>query len=294
MKKLTFSCLLLACSCSVHQNERLAEWVAPPQKSTELYNQHLANDLMDQSPDSFTFTLKEQPVLTTSKGSFPLYVLKADGIPKGERFLFASFDPLKERTTFHFEFEVLENNDLKIFTSAGEEIASEHPVVLKDLLESQPVDFAIISKKKATCTRTRIVPTPHYISVDHADFSLTVTHRKGTHFLLEGQGMLPQETILIREHSDTQTIQYLVTADEKGHIAQSIDPIVYGRLGGVASITIVRRKAEARIDYSWGGRLEQESQQVSLFHPFLFVANHDLSDTDILALLPVINENLYL
>jgi hypothetical protein len=280
-------------ACTGHQKERLEEVLAPQEKAVSLRNRHIAAESLHQPRGPFDFTLEEVPVTLAARGA-PVYFLKGNGLPMHERFLLASFDPLKETTVAHVEFEVLEGNNLLIITPKGNEIAEEIPLVLKDLLQGQAIDLALISKTKNTCTRTSFTPLPLEDSIGDADFSLMLTHRKGTHFALEGHYLLPGERITVTEYSGPQMTRHALLADQEGNLSIPIEPIVLGKLGGEASVVITRASGDARIDYFWGGRLEFESKKITRFHPLLFAANREESEIDFLALLPQIDRQLYL
>ncbi len=281
MKKLLPLLLLLASSCTVHQSERIAEFLSPPQKSYELRNLHIAYDALNYPPGFFDFTLHEIP----SPNPTPVYALRADGLPVQERFLFASHDPLKKTVTVHFEFKALENNTLQILSRTGEEIAEEAPLALKEVLKGQEVELVLISKDNKTCTKAQFTPAPITLTQKEAHFSLKTTHRKGTHFLLEGSGLSPLEKILVKETSGDEVREHSVEADENGLLALRIEPIVLGKLGGDASVTITREGEEetAQLLYAWGGRLEIESRRETPFHPLIFVANRDPEEINTLA-----------
>ena len=288
MHRLIF--LLLFASCTVYQN-RLEE---PAPQAFELSNMHFALKSLNDPSAGFSLTLSPLESLPSKPRSFPVYALKADGIPLHERFLLISFDPLKKTVAPQFEFEALEDHRLLIITADGEEISEEAPVVVKEFLKGQTIWLAAISKEHPTCTYASFVPSPFRTSIDDGIFSLSVAHRKGTHFELQGTGLLPGEVIRITEHSGAETHQQTLIADEKGKISAKVEPIVFGQLGGKATLTILRAGEESLIDYSWGSLLENESRQEAIFQPLVFVANRDPSDIDLLALQNKIDKKMFL
>jgi hypothetical protein len=268
----------------------MTELLSPPQKSHELPNLHIAYDALDYEPESFAFTLEEipSPILT------PVYALRADGLPAHENFLFASHDPLKKTATVHFEFKVLENNTLQILSPKGEEIVQEAPFVLKEILKGQEIELVLISKERRTCTKAQFTPSPISLADNGASFALRTMHRKGTHFALEGKGLSPLEKALVIEQSGDEIREHVVVANEEGLFSLRIEPIVLGKLGGDASVSIIREEheSESRIDYAWGGRLEIESRRDTPFHPLIFVANQDPKEIDTLAALSKLQKEI--
>jgi len=286
--------LLLFASCTVSQNAHWAEYVAPAEQLFDLRNMHFALDTLDDPAAGFSLTLTPLQYTASQQRSFPIYALRADGIPVHERFLLVSYDPLKGTATTQFEFEALEDHTLRIISSKGEETAEEAPIIIKDFLKGQTIWLAAISKEKSTCTIAHFTPSVIETSIDDANFTLHPTHRKGTHFELQGKGLIPGEAIRITEHSGTQENQQTIIADETGKMKASIEPIVLGQLGGKATITVTRAGAESSIDYSWGSHLEHESRQEALFQPIVFVANRDPKDIDLLALQKKLDQKMFL
>ena len=136
-----FFLLFFLASCSLSQQERVAEDVAPLQSPYELRQERFVINSIGNPPAPFSLRLE------------PDFTLTADGIPMNERFVLASFDPLKKTAMPFFEFETLPDKKLAFFTPAGEPIAEMPPIVLKDYLKGQTVYLAAISKKNPTCNK---------------------------------------------------------------------------------------------------------------------------------------------
>ena len=199
--------LLLFASCTVSQNQRLEEYLAPSVKAFDLKNMHFALEALDDPAGSFSLTLAPLKPIAERKKSFPIYALRADGLPLHERFLLVSFDPLKKIATPLFEFEALEDQTLRLTTNQGDTIMEEAPVIIKDFLKGQTIYLAAISKERNTCNIATIIPSPIETTIDDAAFSLIPTHRKGTHFRLEGKGLVPGEAVLITSGSELKQRQ---------------------------------------------------------------------------------------
>lgn len=281
--------LLLLASCTLHQEERLQEFLAPPKKASALRNQHIALDALAYDPTSASLSVEEMDAHTLTHIS-GLYALQAEDLPTEERLLLASYDPLKDNATVHLEFQILNDHTLEIFQS--HEIVSEAPLVLKNLLKGQEIELAFISKEKRTCTKMRFTPSPIRLTENGAAYSLQTIHRKGTHFRLHGRGLSPNESLILREQSGEVIREHTIQADEEGRFTHPIEPTVLGHLGGYATIDILREGfGESHLDYAWGGKLEAESREAP-FHPLVFAVERTSKEIDMLALLPRIQKML--
>lgn len=284
--------LLLLASCTMHQDERFQELLLSPKQSMALRNEHIVQDALFYSPSSAQFSIEKLDTLTLPHAA-NFYALQGFSLPVEERCLLASYDPLRGKIAVQLEFRLLADHTLEIYTPEGSEIVREAPLVLKNLLQGQEVDLALISKERRTCTKVRFTPHPIQLEEHGAVYTLQTIHRKGTHFLLHGAGLLPNESITIREHSEDILREHTVQAGSDGKFTQPIEPIVLGRLGGIAHIDIERPNAPAsHIDYPWGGKLENASQKETPFCPLVFAIDRDPQEIDALALLPKFQKKL--
>ena len=163
----------------------------------------------------------------------------------------------------------------------------EAPIILKNLLKSQPLYVAVLSSQ--TQVLIPVILDPFKASLDHAEFSLITTHRKGTHFRLEGRSLIPGEKLIITESSGPILRRHVVRADALGNLSLKIEPIVLGRLGGFASLTIQKGPLETQMTFPWGGKLEQASPR---FQPLALTTKPQAIDLATLA--PKIEANLHL
>ncbi len=276
----------------MHQDERLQELLTTPRQSTVLRNEHLVRDALSYQSSSAGFSIEKLDSLSHPLAS-TFYALQGASIPSEERLLLASYDPLRDQIAVHLEFELLADNTLQVYTPQGSESVREAPLVLKELLPGQEIELALISKEKRTCTKVRFTPHPIGLKENGAEYTLQTTHRKGTHFRLHGSNLTPHESLTIREQSGNETREHKVQADADGHFIQSIEPIVLGRLGGQAHITIERDNLpSSRIDYAWGGQLERAKQRETRFCPLVFAVDQSPRDIDAIALMPKLQKKL--
>jgi hypothetical protein len=176
------------------------------------------------------------------------------------------------------EFTLLQNDVLLIHEKQGDSVKDRLSIVLNSLLKGQAVQLALISKTGTNCTTVEFIPDPIETILGDAEFRLVTAHRKGTHFLLQGKGLKPNERISIQEQSGSLVHKHTILADEQGRLSAPIEPIVLGKLGGSASLILTREDHESRIDYAWGSKLEVESSQHSLFHPVIFSPKNPLQE----------------
>ncbi len=283
--------LFFLASCTLRQEERLQELMLPPPMAQTARVEHFVREaLLYSSASSAAFAVEKIDSL-----NLPLisnaYALQGIDLPTQERLLLASYDPLKDKITIHFEFELLENNMLKIFGT--EETVRETPLVLKNILQGQEVELALISKEKRTSTKFRFIPHPISLEENGTFYTLQTVHRKGTHFLLHGEGLVPNESITLREQSQTEIRTHRIQADAEGRFAQRIEPIVLGYLGGNASIDIFRDDLPpSHIDYAWGGKLEAASSKNALFCPLILAVDRPSQEINTMALLPALQKKL--
>ncbi len=257
-------------SCALTPQERIAKTLSIP--------------LENLKPTNEVSILERADTLATSKGSFPIHLLYAEDLPKNELFTLVTIDPFRWKETSHFKFLINESGNLEI---EGKEI-KEAALVLKNFLKGQIVYVAALSTKKQILIPFAI--DPFIASIGDADFSLVTTHRKGTHFRLEGRGLIPGERIIVAETSAGKELRrHLLTADAEGNISLKVEPIILGRLGGFANLTLQRGFSEAQINFPWGAKLEQESPT---FQPLAFTVHP--KEIDFAALTPKIEKKLFL
>lgn len=284
--------LLLLASCTLHQGERLQEVLLSPKQASVLRNEHLVREVLFHSSSSSALAVEKIDSLALPLVS-NAYALQGVGLPVEERMLLASYDPLRDKITVHLEFELQKDNMLQIFGT--DEIVRETPLVLKNILQGQEVELALFSKEMRTCSKLRFIPHPISLEENGALYTLQTTHRKGTHFLLYGEGLAPNESLTIREQSETEIRTHQIQADAEGRFTQHIEPIVLGRLGGHASIDISRDGLPpSRLDYAWGGKLEAITSKNSLFCPLVFAVNRSPEEIDTLALATQLQKKLTL
>jgi hypothetical protein len=104
-------------SCTFNQQERFRELIEEPEGA---FHRRRAINLIRESmsyPRSDLFSLEFERNLAADNGSFPIYLLKGDLLPLEERLVLAEvadgvISPL-------YEFEILENGELKIFSPSG-------------------------------------------------------------------------------------------------------------------------------------------------------------------------------
>jgi len=285
--------LLLLSSCTLHQQERFSELLAPTrQEASELRNQHWVNEALRYESTAGELSLGEIDSFSIPRISH-LYTLRAQGLPVGERLVLESYDPLTQKAQYHFEFQMLEDGTLQILDPKGE-VVEDAPFAVKGILKGQAVDLLLISHESRSCTKFKMIPSPLLFAENGALYALEPVHRKGTHFILHGQGLAPFESFLIREESGQNISEHFIQADEKGSFSLPIEPIVLGLLGGKAHIWIQRDAYEkSHLEYAWGAKLEALSREEP-FHPFLFTTNHEPQEIDALALLSKIQGKLTL
>lgn len=286
--------LLLLASCTVHQNERFQELLLSPRQSQALRNENMVRDALLYDASSAEFSI--EPLDTVSHPLIShIYALEGTSLPREERLLLASYDPLRDKIAVHLDFQLQEDNTLQVFTPQGPETVREAPLVLKEVLQGQEVEFALISKEERTCTKLRFTPHPIRLEEHGAIYTLQTTHRRGTHFRLHASGLAPYESVTIREQSENEVRTHTVQADADGRFTQAIEPIVLGRLGGHASIAIQRNSLPpSELNYAWGGKLESASQRETPFCPLVFAAERAPQEIDAIALFPKIEKKLTL
>ncbi len=232
--------------------------------------------------DSFSLALQPSDPLTTPKGTFPLALLKGDQIPIEETFIFAVIDPLSGKIDARFEFEMQEDGKLKIFDAKGTRIEGEIPFVAAEgLITAKPIVYAVASKEKGTVATAEFIPYPLETKTESgARASLVVTHPMLTRFDVRAEGFNPNETILAIHRTGEKEEKLELSADENGAFNLPLNPAILGRMGGEASLVLIRENEELCLDYPWGTRLEKKTFEERSVFPVLFVVNRDLEEID--------------
>lgn len=232
--------------------------------------------------DAFSLTLEPYDPLTTPKGTFPLVLLKGDQIPVEERFIFAIIDPLSKKIDARFEFEMQENGKIKVYDRNGVKTENEIPFVAAEgLLMAKPIVYAVVSKDKSTIASTEFIPYPLDVKMeDGAHASVVVTHPMLTRFDLRANGFAPHEKIKAIHRSGETEETLDLAADENGAFLLPLNPTVIGRMGGEASLVLIRENGELCLDYPWGAHLEKKTFEERSVFPVLFVVNRDPEEID--------------
>ncbi len=260
--------LLLLAACTTRQNERLHELFASKNRSKELHQLHLIRESLERDPPG-SFSLAFAPLLD-ERGFVSAYELQLDSLPCNEPFILASFNPLTKAISAHCEFSLQSDGTFSILSKDGSlDESTQIPIALGDLVRGQPIQIAVISKERNTCTRAEVIFKPLEASIDEADFSLCTSHAKGTRFHLTGNRLNPGEFLILSERLGDRIIQHRIRADERGCVDVCIRPLVFGKLGGQTHLSISRADGECLLRYPWGGLLTEKryQQQIILTPP---------------------------
>jgi len=232
--------------------------------------------------DTFTLALETSDPLTTPKGTFPIALLKGEQIPLDERFIFAIIDPLSGKIDARFEFQMQEDGKLKIYDRNGTRIENEIPLIAAEgLIVAKPIVYAVASKEKGAVATAEFIPYPLETKTESgAHASLVVTHPMLTRFDLRADGFAPHEKIKAVHRSGDKEETLDLLADENGAFLLPLNPTVIGRLGGEASLILIRENEELCIDYPWGARLEKKTFEERSVFPVLFVVNRGPEEID--------------
>lgn len=198
--------------------------------------------------------------------------LQAKDIPAGERLIFASIDPIREKIEVPFEFEV-ENGSLKIYDRNGVRSQDEISLVTTEpLLLGKPRVYAIVSKETYSIATVEFLPFPIAAAAESgARLSLAVTHPMLTRFQLSASGFTPGEKVLLTHRSGDKTEEIQMFANAAGSFSFGVNPTILGRLGGEACLSAVRENGEEIVlDYPWGSQLEVEAFRQNTRIPIVF------------------------
>ncbi|MES2273879.1 MAG: hypothetical protein V4487_06770 [Chlamydiota bacterium] len=264
-------CFLCA-GCTYNQQKHFTEIFT---KNTGALNQERDIWIVEQSLESPSeeFSLKLQPC-----ESVPELLLKAEGIPLNERMIFAVIDPVKEKIDVRFEFERQRDGSVAIFDRQGTKIQKEISFVeAEGLLSGKQVIYAIVAKEKGTIATVEFIPYPlEETSLSGAHLSIIVTHPMLTKLQLRASGFTPQEIVKVLHISGEREEMRELAADETGAFSMSLNPLIFGKLGGQAALVIIRENEEIRFNYPWGSSLEKKTFEERKQFPIHFVINNTI------------------
>jgi len=282
MHKIYFiATLAVLCGCTLHQEEKIRELLTVERGAfPRVKDTHLVQESLRYPSDRFYLEIKSADPLSTSKGIFPVWILKGENIPLEERFIFAVVDKVTGKIEPQYEFEILENGKLKIFGKEGIRIENEVPFVETGHFSAgSPLQYVIVSKEDYTSAIVEFTPYPIVASGANGEqLEIESTHPMGTHFLLKGHGFLPLEELRFTHVSGDALEEIEVIADEAGNFITYLNPTVFGRLGGEAKILVTGNNREINFDYPWGARLEKRGFEEKSLFPILFVVNREQSE----------------
>ncbi|MBS0624899.1 MAG: hypothetical protein JSS32_02475 [Verrucomicrobia bacterium] len=269
---------LMAAGCTANLNDRLRETLTV---ETGTFNKLKAKNMVRESlqfpTDEFSLSIQAADPIPTPKGELPLQFLKAQFIPVGERMIFASIDPIEEEIKPEFEFELLENGQVKVFGRNHVYFADEIPFVAADgVLASKPIEYVVTSKRSGTSASVLFTPVPLKKALEGKTLSIALNHPMLTRFQLTGTGYEPGSTVTLQLTSGPKKETIETIADEQGNISTELQPYVIGTLGGQAQIAA----GDLALDFPWGTYLEKKTYEDKSIFPILFVINRQPADID--------------
>lgn len=255
-------CLLIG--CTTNQQMRLAERFAPIEKS---HNLKIIREALGRP--ALNYSLHLIPI----QGNF---LLKATHLPINERFLLATVDRLTNKMEIRSEFEVLSDGSLKLFKQGKEQVVdflSFQPQG-QDLLYGKQIDYILVHKKQVSSSIAHFLPHPLKRVGEHGEsLSLLATHPLLTRFQLEGKGFSPHEVMELIHRTGDRVEKRELVANQTGEFELPLTPLIFGQLGGEATLTLVSGRGTLEYTYPWGGKLERQTYaQHSVVH-MAFVAN---------------------
>lgn len=273
MRPICYTLLIALAGCSANMNDRLREQFFVTSASfNKLKDKNIVRESLGYPSEEFVLAAEPHAhPLETSRGDFPVQLLRGIEIPLHERMIFAIIDPVKDTISPEFEFELLDEGKVKVFGKNGVETTDEIPFILSEgLLTAKPVHYAIVSKKYKTSATASFVPYPLEARGENGQaLSLTVTHPMLTRFRLQGTGFAAGETVTVQHHSGPKHETFELVANEEGTIEAELQPLVIGTLGGEAAVSI----NGLTLDYPWGNQLEKKTFRDRSLFPTLFVIN---------------------
>ena len=275
IKYLIAGLALLLCSCTVNMENRIHEMLTV---QTGAYPKTKDIQVVKDRSDTGTFSLRleEGNSLSTRKGIYPVYVLKAESIPLNERFILARIDRVTGKIDPQCEFEALEDGALQIYRRDGISKEREIPFVASEGLKAgYPIDYCIVSKKNYASAAVEFIPYPIEVAGENGEkLEAIVNHRMATRFLLRAQGFFPSEELTLIHTSGNQKEEIKVTADETGSFETHLNPTILGRLNGDARVEVERAGGNGlTLDYPWGNGIDKKTWNERAIFPILFVAN---------------------
>lgn len=282
MHKIYFiTTLAVLCGCTFHQEQKIRELLTVEHGAfPRVKDTHLVQESLQYPSDKFYLEIESADPLSTSKGTFPVWILKGENIPLEERFIFAVVDKVTGKIEPQYEFEILESGKLKIFGKEGIRIENEIPFVEAGHFSAgSPLQYVIVSKENYTSAIVEFTPYPLIASgINGERLEIESIHPMGTHFLLKGHGFLPFEALRLTHTSGDNLEEIEAVADENGNFIANLNPTVFGRLGGEAKILVTAKDREIHFDYPWGARLEKRGFEEKSLFPILFVVNREQSE----------------
>jgi len=149
----------ILCSCTHNQVERFRELTEEPEGA---FHRKRAINLVRESmnyprSDLFSIEFERTQELVTGKGAFQVYLLKGDLLPLEERLVLAEVDG--DVITPLYDFEILENGDLKIYSPSGIKIEKEIAIAKQEGLEAgKEVRFVLASYETFDCAEAAFTP----------------------------------------------------------------------------------------------------------------------------------------
>ena len=262
LKKIIIPLLLLA-GCTYNQKQRIAEKLAP---ITHSHNMKIIRESLERPSSLFSFHLIPGKVA---------FILKGSHIPVGERFLFASIDGATGKIDILNEFKSLSDGSIDLFDRKGprNEISLNFQVH-ENVLVGKQIDYILVRKKDCTFAKASFLPYPLEAKGNRGErASLLVTHPMLTRFYLQASGFSPNESIEMVHRSGERVEIAQITADQSGQIEAHLNPVILGKLGGEASLTLSGKNGSIELNYPWGASLEKQTFANHRTFPVLFVAN---------------------
>jgi hypothetical protein len=148
------------CSCTLNQQDRFLEMIEQPEGAFHRQKAiHLVRESLSYPrSDLFSLEFERSEELITDKGSFPLYILKGDLLPLEERFVLAELQE-DDVISLLYEFEIMENGELKVFTPSGIKFQKEIAFAKQEGLEvGKEVRYVLASFETFDCAEAAFIP----------------------------------------------------------------------------------------------------------------------------------------
>lgn len=288
IKYLFYSSLFLLSACTINQENRIREYFT---KDTGAYSRvkDIQFVLDRQETDAFSLRIEKGNSLSTRKGIYPVFILKASNLPLHERFILARIERVTGKIDPQCEFVLQEDGKLELYEKTGISEQQEIPFIASEGLKAgYAVDYVIVSKETYRSAKAEFIPYPIEIrGVDGEHVEAVVSHPMGTHFQVRASGFIPLETLTLIHTSGPIEETIEIAADESGAFEIGLNPILLGQLGGDARLVIHRNEGleELILDYPWGWGIEKKTWKERALFPMLFVANHEPDENNYVALM---------